>query len=430
VPGARSSPVPTSLALDCDGHGTNGGGETGLTVAMMASRIPPAYSGAGAQALALASHLREHGVMVELLSYNRVLASRVETINGVTVRRSSGERLVRALPSRYRNPARTLIYCLWLTLRLAVGRYDVYHVHGNYLYAVPAAIVGRIRRIPVVIKVTCLGDDDAAAHAQRRWGPLPLGWFYNFTSRTASAIIALNAEIARSHRDLFPSVPIAELPNGVDMQRFAATAARRVRGRRALDIDDDTVVALFVGYIGERKGITDLLQGWFAFEADRGGSPSKAVLLLVGPKANYASDFAPEAFELATSSRGRAAGIRLLEQVGLDDMPQIYASADVFLLPSRAEGMANSVLEAMAAGLPVIATQVPGNIELLAGESGSIVIPPRSPSAIAQALRQIESTLNSNGSGYSPRTPRLPDAYSLSNTAARYRRLYETLRRS
>jgi glycosyltransferase involved in cell wall biosynthesis len=411
--------------VDSDERPTNDGGQTVLKVAMIAATVPPAYSGAGAQALALASHLRQHGALVELLSYNRLLAPRVETINGVTVRRSFGERLVRALPFRFRNPARTLIYCLWLTQRLSFGRYDVYHVHGNYLYGVPAAIVGRIRRVPIAIKVTCLGDDDARAHGQRRWGPLPLGWLYNFTSRAASAIIALNSEIVQSHRELFPSVPIVELANGVDVQRFATTAASRARARRALGIDDETFVALFVGYITERKGITDLLNGWLAFEANRSDRPSKALLLLVGPTEGFTPDFASDAIKLATSEQAQAAGVRLLSHVDVEDMPQIYAAADLFVLPSRAEGMPNSVLEALAAGLPVIATEVPGIIELLAGESGSILIPPGSPPAIVQALRQIESALN--GSRHSARPPRLPDSYSLSRTAGRYRMLYDNL---
>jgi glycosyltransferase involved in cell wall biosynthesis len=71
---------------------------------------------------------------------------------------------------------------------------------------------------------------------------------------------------------------------------------------------------------------------------------------------------------------------------GRDDVPRIMRGLDLFVLPSLAEGISNTILEAMASGLPVVATAVGGNPELLEeGRTGSLV-PPGDPQAMAEAM--------------------------------------------
>ncbi|HQU87686.1 MAG TPA: glycosyltransferase [Denitromonas sp.] len=72
-----------------------------------------------------------------------------------------------------------------------------------------------------------------------------------------------------------------------------------------------------------------------------------------------------------------------------DDVPAIMAALDCFVLPSQAEGISNTLLEAMACGLPVIATRVGGNCELVVdGETGWLV-PPEDPRALADAMSNM-----------------------------------------
>lgn len=389
---------------------------------MVASLLPPAYSGAGLQAVALAAQLQERDVVVHLLTYNRVLAPRREVIEGVSVWRCGGERLVRKLPPQLKEWARLAIFAAWLCTRLLIGRYDVYHVHGNYLYALPVAVVGRLRRVPLVVKVTLLGDDDAGTHARRRRG---FRWLFNLASRTASTLVATNPEVARRHRTRFPRVPVAEVPNGVDVARFAATPTTRASARRALDLEAGTFVALFVGYLTERKGLTDLVQGWLAFASARPPGSPDAVLLLVGPRQDFNSNFAAGGLALATSPAAEQAGIRLLGHVPPERMPETYACADLFVLPTYGEGMPNSLLEALAAGLPAIVTDVPGVAEIAAHDRENVLVSPGSPSEIAEALFDFAS--QHGGSGSPPRASRLAHQYSLAHTADQYRELYTHL---
>ncbi len=393
-----------------------------MKVAMICAQAPPVYGGAGTQALALAKRLCQRGVTVELLAGNQMLAVAVEEIDGVTIRRCPAERFIRCLPVRLAEIVRTTVFGAWLAIQLAVRRYDVYHMHGNYWYSLAPAIVGRIKGVPVVLKVTQLGDDDAQTIAEKRWRSLALGRLYSLPSATASTVIALNTEILKRHQELLPDIPVLSLPNGVDVARFTMSSDRRAEQRRTLGIQPDTIVVLFVGYLTERKGVTDLLEGWIAHADQRGAEGHEAQLLLAGPDRGVYRHISSAAVKVATSDRARRAGVRVLEHLSSDMMPALYAAADVFVLPSRAEGMPNSLLEALAAGLPAIAGSVPGITELLDRDSRNVLLGEITPEAIQTAIECV---------AYSglvhDRAARLPPGYSLDVIADRYVRLYQDL---
>src|SRR6185295_18528307 len=71
------------------------------------------------------------------------------------------------------------------------------------------------------------------------------------------------------------------------------------------------------------------------------------------------------------------------------DVPDVLAALDVFVLPSRTEGMSNALLEAMAAGLPVVATAVGGNPEVVAPDGSGLLVPPDDPEAMAAAVARL-----------------------------------------
>jgi glycosyltransferase involved in cell wall biosynthesis len=180
--------------------------------------------------------------------------------------------------------------------------------------------------------------------------------------------------------------------------------------------DHDTPRVLYVGLLTPRKGVLDLI------EASRMLTEQGLVheLRLLGGT----PDEGPSA---AAPVHEAAAGVAtLLGTRRPEEMPQAYAEADVFCLPSWWEAMPLSVLEAMAAGLPVVATDV-GDVSRLVTAGCGLVVPPRSPELLVEALRfLLEDPERRRRMGHAARD-RAGTAFSSSATAAAIGRLYDEL---
>jgi glycosyltransferase involved in cell wall biosynthesis len=174
----------------------------------------------------------------------------------------------------------------------------------------------------------------------------------------------------------FPYARAHYLPNSIDLDRFPPIAAgERATARERLGLPAQARVILHFGWDWHRKGGDLVLE-----VADLLATALPDVLL---------------ATVLAEGGRGapieeidQRASIRRLEPS--TDVNSLYAAADLFLSPSRAEGMPYSVLEALARGLPVVATDIPGQRAILENLAGSRVVaadPGRLTAAIEQLLR-------------------------------------------
>ena len=73
----------------------------------------------------------------------------------------------------------------------------------------------------------------------------------------------------------------------------------------------------------------------------------------------------------------------------IDDMPSFLAALDVFAFPSRMEGRSNALAEAIAAGLPIVASDIPGNDELIEHGKTGLLVPPENPEALANAIKKL-----------------------------------------
>jgi glycosyltransferase involved in cell wall biosynthesis len=150
------------------------------------------------------------------------------------------------------------------------------------------------------------------------------------------------------------------IPYGVDVERFSAP--ERDFSARPLEV-------LYIGQVGYRKGLRYLGAAVGAV------SPPPKQVTVIGPIVN-------RSVALAQTLRHFA----YLGKVAADDLPQYYARADVFILPSLAEGMALVVLEAMASGLPVIVTEESGYAGVIRDGVEGFIVGVRDSAAIAQKL--------------------------------------------
>jgi glycosyltransferase involved in cell wall biosynthesis len=380
---------------------------------MMCTQVPPVYGGAGKQALALASRLVDHGYEVDLLTQNQGLRPRFERIDGVTVRRAPGERLASRLPRRAAQVFRTISYSAWLAKALMTRSYSIYHLHGVYWFGLIPTTVRRFRRVPMVVKTTRLGEDDADTATRKRLGGLRVGAVYGAPLRHADAVIALSDEIERRQRELFPGVSIRKIPNGVDVAKFAFSESARRRERSERGIPADAIVFLFSGYLAAHKGIHELLDTW-RLVANR---LPNAWLLLVGPASGFYRELGAEVVRAQEALPPRVLG---LGHLAADSMPAVYAASDVFVLPTAAEGMPNSLLEALASGLKCAVTRVPGVTEVVSGIPSVFHVASLDSDSLA-------ATLIAAGESRGPRVCLLPKRFDLESVARDYDGLYQLL---
>jgi glycosyltransferase involved in cell wall biosynthesis len=172
----------------------------------------------------------------------------------------------------------------------------------------------------------------------------------------------------------FPGATTLTLTNGIDTASFAGGDGAAIRAELGLG---SRRVVTCVGRLIPGKGQAVLLD---AFARIRQRYP-ETVLLLVGDGPERA---ALEARVRALDLHGAVSFARQRR-----DIPAVLAATDVFVLPSFAEGIPLSLLEAMAAGVPVVATAVPGNSNVIAHEGLGHLVPPRDPGAIAAAVTRL-----------------------------------------
>lgn len=172
----------------------------------------------------------------------------------------------------------------------------------------------------------------------------------------SQAVADFSSTEARLHPD-----KLVVIGNGIDAEGFAQAEPLDMT---ALGLAAERRIVTFVGRLDRQKGLLEFLRHsrrWLE------GFPTHDLLLVgAGP---LESDLQQEAERLAISSRVHFAGWR-------DDVPRLLRASDLFVLPSQWEGMPNALLEAMAAGVPVVAADVEGVRELLA-DAGAQQIAPR-----------------------------------------------------
>ncbi len=158
------------------------------------------------------------------------------------------------------------------------------------------------------------------------------------------------------------------------------TATDRAECRRKLNLPSDRPVVLFAGQIIERKGVADLLHGWSMLERWH----DRADLILVGDDLaeNGAYRRAMEALAKELKCPVRFAGFQ-------KNVPEWLTAADIVMVPSHAEPLGNATLEAMAYGLPVIGGNVGGIPEMIVDGETGILIPPKSPRDLADAVERL-----------------------------------------
>jgi len=245
---------------------------------------------------------------------------------------------------------------------------DVVHshmVHANLL----ARIVRPLAPFPVLI-CSARNIDEG-------------GRLREFLYRLTDPLCDLTTQVSQAGLERYvrvgavPRHKIRYIPNGVDTERFKPNPEGRLKVRRELGVNG--FVWLAVGRFDPQKDYPNMLQAFARVVRER----SDTALLIAGD-GPLRKAMESMALDLGISEYVRFLGIRR-------DVPQLMNAADAYVMSSSWEGMPNVLLEASATGLPIVATDVGGNREIVLEGTTGFLVPPGNPEALALAMVHLMS---------------------------------------
>lgn len=309
----------------------------------------------------------------------------------------------------------TLVAAAWLMRSLdpIVSDFgpDVIHAHG----ATPNGYIGlRLARrhgLPAVC--SCMGKD---IHIHPHSGKLAARLTRQVIA--GSAAIACNSEGLKRDALTLANGPVTAvvIHRGVDLEEYAFDAARRSELRKRLGIRGDNPVLVFVGRVNPEKGIPELLT---ALEEVR-SRIHDLHLIVVGRVER------PIELEADLRDRGLTEAVHLAGLRPAGEIPGWLSAGDVFVLPSRREGMPNALLQAMACERPVVASRVGGIPEAVDEDRVGLLVEPGRPQELVRALlRLLAQPDRWRAMGTEARNA-VRRRFSWDRSGAQYRALYES----
>lgn len=355
------------------------------------------------------------------------LASRSLAITLLTARWQSdwpAEITYRQLPVvRLPNPPQRIwgtvryMQALGRWLRAHRQRYDLVYVSmlKHDAYAALSAVGGQA---PVVLRAEgpgptgdCRWQDEARCGRRIKRRCL-----------TAPAVVAPSRSVERELVEAgYCGSRVHLVPNGIPIPPErgpgAKLAARNDLGAvsPALRLPPGAPLAVYTGRLDEAKGLGDLLGAWQAIAA----TWPQARLWLAGE--------GPYHTALEQEIRARELTGQVVLAGVFDSVDELLAAADLFVLPSWEEGMSVALLEAMAAGLPVVATDIPGNRDLVTGGRTGLLVPARDPARLADAIARLLTEPALGAALGAAARGRAASRFSVARMAERHLELFDRL---
>lgn len=297
-----------------------------------------------------------------------------------------------------------MLFRLWASIRRA--RVDVVHCHNSPMWlttVLPARLAGA--------RAVMLTEHASHPHLRRPWRIAARGLQH------CTALITVNSEQVRTaltNELRLSAEKIRLLPNGIPLDRYRLTIDVADK-RRQLGLPETARVVTNVARLVPIKDHATLLA---AFAIIHGEDPG-IHLVIVGP-GPLEKDLKRKAADLGCAGAVHFLGRR-------QDVPEILAASDLFVLSSRKEGQSLAVLEAMAAGIPVVATATGGTPELIEHGKSGLLVPSGNPAALAQAIRSVMTDQALVDRIVLAATDKVERLHDLSCVVRQYEEAYDTI---
>jgi glycosyltransferase involved in cell wall biosynthesis len=370
------SVVGASLPEDQTRTARTGTGRTArLRVLFVTGAYYPEISAAGVQCRAVAAALRGRGDFSVLTTAVTRSLPATDIVDDVIVHR------VRLDVRSGLSKASASVRLVRSMLRAARGC-DVIHLHGFSQKNVPATALARLLGKPVVLTLHTAGQDEPGVVQQS--GRLA---YWAFTS--PDLVLSVSPYLTERYLEAGLAPERVRLtPNGVDPNRFRpAGRDERLAIRRALGWPETQPIVLFIGFFSRDKRPDLLFRAWRRLTS---GSLRARLAYVGATGAGYYEIDASlvQQIRADAAQMGRADDVMFVEPT--NQIEQYFRAADVFVLPSAREANPLALLEAMACGLPAVATRLPGATDVLIedGINGRLFSLDDEP-ALTEALRDV-----------------------------------------
>ena len=360
---------------------------------------------------------RAHSYNSLLLDFaSRVNRERFEIL--VCCLRDNGpyEKIFRDFGLQVKNFKMRTVFDFWVIFKIAgfikKNRIDIVST-ANFPADVYGRISAKLAGIPIILSTMHRFED----HKQERNYRL-FFWLDRLTMRLTTKIIAVskavNDYLVRWHK-INPR-KIVVMYNGIDIDKFKNNGNGKDFSRE-FNLNDRFTTVGFIGRLVEVKGLSYFLEA-----VDKVVRKRKEVQFLIIGDGPLEEKLKKEVNDLRISEHVIFTGFR-------QDICEILAVLDIFAMSSFSEGLPTAVLEAMAAGKPVIATNVGGVPEMVAEGDTGILAPPRDAESLAEAILELlESPEKRRAMGEKGRR-RVMEYFSIEKMVERYEEFYDSLTR-
>jgi glycosyltransferase involved in cell wall biosynthesis len=296
----------------------------------------------------------------------------------------------------------------------------IVHMHGFSYKSVFIMVLSKIFHKKVIIKMTSVGHDDPISCKKR-------GFTINYFFTRADVYVGMNPKFAELyHKSELPLYRYIEIPNGVDIDRFRPVEAEeRETLQNQLGLPTKMKLILFVGHFSREKCPDILLEAWKQYVAKP--SPDTGIIFVGSTNPDYYEVDAELVIDIQKLADPYVdQRIFFIERT--QAIENLYRAVDAFVLPSLREGLPNSLLEAMACGLPVIVSRLDGITDWIIQDGvDGLLFAPGSVEELGEAMIRMLRNSNLASELGTKARQKIIESFTIDRVARNYESLYGKL---